>query len=747
MGQNVEITLDAKEAGAVRAWLALQRAVDGYSASLGQVDEATAKNAKAAAEFDRAHAQAMNNAKRVLESLMTPQQKYHQSLESLASLHNRGLLSTEQYLQAMNKEKAALDAGDPAIQQEIQRKKQLEAAGRSLTAATQTATERYRTEIGRLNELKQSGAISEETYARAVRKSREELLSASGHVSKREQAEDRLQKELVESQRAEEQRAAVAKRVLQEIQTPQQRYNDKVKELTALKKEGRLTEEQFASAVRRSRAELDASTKAGNDGASMAGTFATKLVGMAAAVGGVTAIASRLKAEYDDLLQRQGKAGESQVTLAAAQRGAVINLGGDKTLTPETMVAELRKVSAATGVSESDVTRTFSDMLSARGQMDAKSVLPFLAGVLKMAPDQAGQPMMGGATLDLAKEFGANPQQALGMMMQVQSASRVTDLNSIAQSVVPAMVSIAKFGDNAEQAGELVATLTQASADKTGMSSSTAAVQLAGRLRKLLPKLANTEERIEAVRGSKSLQAKLFKDDFGEERFKPIFKQLLTGDENAAAVQAYRGSQATVTGADQAAATADTVLAQYEALPTAQTAAANRTLQSGADRARNVDIFGGRSGVVRKGIEDLLEANNVPLSVRNLTLSKFDLSTQLGRTDPLGEGAGILESQARFLGGGRPQAMSSGVAPSMGGAITVAPTRLPTADEARQAAAMAEVAKSLRELKESLDKNNAEVNQNNRNLDQANRGGSNKPNTTPAAPVPSASNSTPSGRP
>lgn len=291
MGQNVEITLDAKEAGAVRAWLAVQRAVDGYSASLGQVDEATAKNAKAAAEFDRAHAQAMNNAKRVLESLMTPQQKYQQSLESLASLHSRGLLSTEQYLAAMKKEKAALDAGDPAVQQEIQRKKQLEAAGRALTASTQTATERYRDSIARVNELRASGVISEQAYARAVRSAREELLSASGHVSKRVQAEEELSAELKRNSDLEAQRAAIAQRVLQSIQTPQQRYNLQLRELSLLRKENRLTEEQYAAAVRKSKAELDSATQSSSGWMKSVGTtVAAATAGyfsVSAAIGGI----------------------------------------------------------------------------------------------------------------------------------------------------------------------------------------------------------------------------------------------------------------------------------------------------------------------------------------------------------------------------------------------------------------------------------------------------------------------------
>lgn len=265
MPQSVEVVMSAQDANVVRTWMAIANAQQGYAQSLGLIDVAALKNAKSSTEFDRANTLAMKNAQQLLDSLITPQQKYQKNLENIASLHNRGLITVDQYLAAMKKEKAELDAQDPSVQQAIQRQKQLESIGKQVTASTATAAERYRNEMVRLNEIKAAGAIGEDAYARAVRSAREELLKASGHVSKREQAERELGAELKRNAELDAQRAALAQRILQSIQTPQQRYNQQLREFTALRKENRLSEEEYAAAVKKSKSELESTHRAGED--------------------------------------------------------------------------------------------------------------------------------------------------------------------------------------------------------------------------------------------------------------------------------------------------------------------------------------------------------------------------------------------------------------------------------------------------------------------------------------------------
>lgn len=529
---------------------------------------------------------------------------------------------------------------------------------------------------------------------------------------------------------------AKARRVLAELETPQERHNRKLAEYSKMRQLNLIDENKYAAAVKRSREELDGATVAGGKAGDMVAGFGMKVAGLATSIASVATVASILKNEYDDLLKRQGKAAETQITLAQAQRMAVFNLSGDATLSPNQMVQEVKGISSRTGVDETSVTRLLSDMFSARGDKSARDVLPYAENVLRMAPDISGQPMMGGATLDLAKTFGANPEQAFGMMMQVGAASRVTDLNSLAQNVVPAMVSMSPFGDNAEQAGELVATLTQASADKTGASSSTAAVQLAGRLNKLLPELKNSSDRIAAVRSDKSLQEKLFKEDFGEERFKPLFRQLLTGDETSPTVKAYRGAQSTVGGLDAGAALAEELRKSFEGLPTAKTAAVGRNLGSLAERLRSTDDFGGKSGVSRKGLADVLEAANVPEMTRKIILTRFDAQSQIGGIAPIDAAASAMEEQSRNAL--NPYDLRASGFERIPGETVRTPRmievpRAPTPQESQLGTALSEVAKSLRDLQRSMD-------QNTKATDKASDSPSQKPNVTPPAPVASSLN-------
>lgn len=738
--EEVVIRMTAKDASVVRAWQAAQQSIAAYNAQLGKLDDTQRANAKAAAEFDRANAQAMKNAKAVLEGLLTPQQRYQQSLEKLASLHSRGLITVEQYLAAMNKEKTALDASDPALQRAIERKRQLEAAGRQLTESTRTAGEKYRVEVARLNDLLNAGTISQETHSRAVRKAREDLLQASGHVSKRTQAEAALAEQLKQTEARERERGETVRRVLASIQTPQERYNAELKKLTTLRGENRLSEDQYAAAVKRAKGELDASNESTNRGADLATMFAGKLVGVAAAVGGIAAIAARLRAEYDDLLQRQGKAADSQITLAAAQRSAVFNLGSDESLSPKDMTDELSQISKKTGVREELATKVFSDMLSARGGMKARDVLPRLESVLNAAPDQSGLPVLGGATMSLGTEFGLTGDQSLGFMLQTQAASPVVSLESLAHHSVPAIVSTSKFGDSPEQAAELVAGLASAGKDSRGAESGTAAVQLADRLEKVLPKMKSTAERLEAVRKSKSLQAKVFADSFGEAKYKPIFRELLTGSEDAPAVQAYRSAQSAIQSPQEAAPVLAGLLDQYGKLPLSGTAQAQRTLDAEANRMRNADLFGGQSHVIRKGLEDVMEADNVSKTIRDLVLTKYDATTQLGNTAPLEAGITELRRQADEKLNPMQMVPTIGVGEFSG---YISEPRSATAEEKRSGQSLSGLADTLQRLLDAQQQQNALVAAQLEEQKKANQrpiANDIRPNMTPAGPVPSAAN-------
>lgn len=217
MPQQVEFVLDAKEAGAVRAWLAVQRAADQFNASLQKTGDIQEQSKKAEAEL----AKLRSNGLSLLKMIETEEQKYARLLAETEDLQKKGALSAQEagkIIEELSRKKfAASEAG------KAQAKAEADAAAKA--AAEEVAAKKLAAD--RLKKL-------EEEHARQVK----------------------------ESERIESERAALARRWLAEIQTPQQRYNDKVKELNSLKKEGRINEEQYAAAVKKTKGELESSTVA-----------------------------------------------------------------------------------------------------------------------------------------------------------------------------------------------------------------------------------------------------------------------------------------------------------------------------------------------------------------------------------------------------------------------------------------------------------------------------------------------------
>jgi hypothetical protein len=96
MSDKVEFTLEAHDAGAVRAWQALAREVANFQQQLAQIDAAERNNAQAAQAHERA-------ARRIIEGLLTPQQRYQRQLEQLNLLRQQNRLTEEQYAAAVRK--------------------------------------------------------------------------------------------------------------------------------------------------------------------------------------------------------------------------------------------------------------------------------------------------------------------------------------------------------------------------------------------------------------------------------------------------------------------------------------------------------------------------------------------------------------------------------------------------------------------------------------------------------------------
>jgi hypothetical protein len=148
------------------------------------------------------------------------QQQVATDVAFLTSAFKTGQVSAEQYAQELKN-----------ITSSAQSQAALFAEGAALAERTATAEERRAAQLARLDQLLAAGAISQETYDRAV-------AEASGANE--------------EAARAEQERAAAVARAAQITQqniSPQQKYDKVVEELDAHLEAGRISQETYNSAL------------------------------------------------------------------------------------------------------------------------------------------------------------------------------------------------------------------------------------------------------------------------------------------------------------------------------------------------------------------------------------------------------------------------------------------------------------------------------------------------------------------
>ena len=270
-----------------------------YAARFRELQEATAATAAAFAEGAR-----------LTEQYRTEEEKLAAELERIARLEEKGAIS------AQTAARARADATGEAAAAAAAEKERATAAER-LAREAETITARYRTDAEKraaiesdLEEKRRAGAISEETYKRAI----EDITGVTAAAAKAEAdraaaiedgrrltaqfqtAEENRAAELEridsllragaitediaararaeasganeEAARIERERAdavADAARIIRANLTPQERYDQQIQELNTHLREGRLTQDQFNRAAAQAKQDLDRAGKAASD--------------------------------------------------------------------------------------------------------------------------------------------------------------------------------------------------------------------------------------------------------------------------------------------------------------------------------------------------------------------------------------------------------------------------------------------------------------------------------------------------
>jgi hypothetical protein len=409
-----------------------------------------------------------------------------------------------------------------------------------------------------------------------------------------------------------------AKRIIEANLTAQQKYERNVAEITDLHKKGRLSLEQYNTAVAAEKTALDKSSESGDKFGGVLGGLGTKVAGAAAGFASMGTVISFIKAEYDALLERQGKSKDANISLAAEQEALLMNLGDANA---KEVTAQISQVSTDAKIKEVDVTRAVNEAMAARADLSVQDVMAGVstaAKVRKFAPSELAG--LASAAIDTRKQTGLRTEESMGFLMQLQAQSRTKNLKGLAENFTPAVGSVMTLGADRQTAGGILAALSHGMGDTTGAQSKTSAIQLAKQLREFGGG-QDIGMTIQQLQGDAQARGKFLKGASFEAAALPAIESLLSGGTQARQYQTARTAlQANPLDTFKAAIAA-------RDLPSMKLAEFGQGFGSTADQMAINDKAGATSAIVRDGLKEIRDRMGKTTISSNLDTVINDVTT------------------------------------------------------------------------------------------------------------------------
>lgn len=205
---------------------------------------------------------------------------------------------------------------------------------------------------------------------------------------------------------------------------------------------------------------------------------------MSAAWSGIKTVIGEAIREQEHFLELQKEAAEVGADVGQASREAKLMFSPDATIGADAFDATVLSIAKATTADAGAVYQAFASGSSAKGELPNSAVRDAITLAAAINPGNAGFiDSFSSGTLDIMKAAGTqNPEEALGYILNLTQASRVTDATQVMNNLKPAAIGLMSYGNTLEQGGELLATMTQLKNDVTGATSATAVGTLAARL-------------------------------------------------------------------------------------------------------------------------------------------------------------------------------------------------------------------------------------------------------------------------
>jgi len=209
-------------------------------------------------------------------------------------------------------------------------------------------------------------------------------------------------------------------------------------------------------------------------------------VGVGSAVAAVATAAALLRAEYDNLLERQRAAVTTQLPFEQQLAGAVRNASGFmNAASVRQNVMQLSSEAMVTPSAAANLMGQTFTMTGVTNEAEANLALRAARASALYAPDLPDDElaMMGGVSGSLSKRFGVSPEAAIGFAQNVATSSNVAQLAPVVKNIIPAAANLTDLGFSMQDAGAFLATMTNTTGDDQGATSASTAISMAKSLR------------------------------------------------------------------------------------------------------------------------------------------------------------------------------------------------------------------------------------------------------------------------
>jgi hypothetical protein len=446
-----------------------------------------------AAAFEKLNAEARELAvafaegQRVTEANRTEEERRAITLAKLNDLLDKGAISQDVFNRAAaeasgaNADAARAAAESAQVQAEAVR---LQAEGQRITEANRTEEEKRAITLARLNELFDQGAIGQETFNRASAEAsgaNAEAARAAGEAARVQAEAAKVQSDALRQRQALESRAAS---IINANLTAQERYEQSLRELNDLQRQGLLTQEQYNRAVAAARKPLDDAAaasarvaEAGKESAlqfnELSGVFAIlpgSLGNIAGRLSGLTSAGEGLSRVFSGGL-KQGIASIGQTvaglvnpfTIAAA---GIVGFGAAATAITRGLIdLEARVKSLGAAAEQLGVSFETIQVLEEAASRAGTSLDAAAAGIQKFAARIDDARSGTGAAAEAFRELGIS-QEELANTAPTELAARVAEeLGKIEDPARRAALQVDLLGKSGEELRRTFAELPGAADD------------------------------------------------------------------------------------------------------------------------------------------------------------------------------------------------------------------------------------------------------------------------------------------